>query len=72
MDSWKGSLGAMASHGETDGPRVAEANAALSWWKTRTFMVSEMGISPERAEVLLDKADAAEAVAHAYAEAVVR
>lgn len=50
---WRGSLGAMASRGETDGPRVAEATAALAWWKHRAAMI-ETGIDPERAEELAD------------------
>lgn len=48
---WRASLGAMASRGETDGPRVAEAKAALSWWRTREFLTSEFG--QERADSLL-------------------
>ncbi|KUH86522.1 hypothetical protein [Mycobacterium sp. IS-1556] len=50
---WRGSLGAMASRGEVDGPRVQEATAALAWWKHRGAMI-ETGIDPERAEELAD------------------
>lgn len=48
---WRASLGAMASRGEVDGPRVAEARAALSWWRTRDFLISEFG--SERGDSLL-------------------
>lgn len=51
--AWRGSLGAMASRGEFDGPRVQEATAALAWWKHRTTMI-ETGIDPSRAEELAD------------------
>lgn len=54
MESWRARLGVLASRGETDGPRVAEARAALSWWRRRTFLIKEMDISPERADSLLD------------------
>ncbi|POX88376.1 hypothetical protein C3473_27290 [Mycobacterium kansasii] len=63
--SWRGSLGAMASRGEVDGPRVQEATAALAWWKHRAAMI-DTGIDPERAEELADLIDTgtdAEAVA---------
>jgi hypothetical protein len=58
-------LGVLASRGETDGPRVAEARAALSYWRTRTFLIREMNVSPERADALLDLIEA-----EAQAEAV--
>lgn len=51
--SWRGSLGAMASRGEVNGPRVEEATAALAWWKHRQAII-ETGIPPERAEELAD------------------
>lgn len=51
--AWRGSLGAMASRGEVDGPRVQEATAALAWWKHRGAMV-ETGIDPDGAEELAD------------------
>lgn len=44
----------MASRGEVDGPRVAECDAALAWWRIRSRLVKEMDITPERAESLLD------------------
>lgn len=53
VESWRAKLGAMASRGERSGPRVEEANAALSWWKHRQSII-ETGISPERAEELAD------------------
>lgn len=54
MESWRARLGVLASRGETDGPRVAEAKAALSYWRRRTFLIREMDISPEQADELLD------------------
>lgn len=75
MESWRARKAVMASRGEVDGPRVAEADAALSWWRTRTFLVREMSLTEERADSLLelldrhadvdqaDAADTAEAVA---------
>ncbi len=77
MESWRARLGVLASRGETDGPRVAEARAALAFWRTRTFLIREMNVSPEHADQLLDlidhqpDAEAAEA-AEADAEAVAR
>ncbi|KWX25624.1 hypothetical protein AFM11_05185 [Mycolicibacterium wolinskyi] len=50
---WRARLGAMASRGEVDGPRVAEAKAALSWWKARGLLVDDLGVDPVRAESLL-------------------
>lgn len=49
-------LGAMASRGETDGPRVEEARAALSWHRTRATLIRE-GVSEERADALMDLLD---------------
>lgn len=54
MESWRARKAVMASRGETDGPRVAEADAALSWWRVRAFLVKEMSISPAQAEELLE------------------
>lgn len=64
----------MASRGEVDGPRVAEAKAALSWWRARGLLVDDLSVDPVRAESLLalifpeigtdaEAAEAAEAVA---------
>lgn len=53
VEFWRSRLGAMASRGETDGPRVEEARTALSWWRTRAFLIRE-GSSPEQADELLD------------------
>jgi|UPI0003684D6C hypothetical protein len=73
MESWRARLGVLASRGETDGPRVAEARSALSWWRTRAFLIREMGITPERAESLLDLIDQTADATHAEAvEAVAR
>jgi hypothetical protein len=56
MESWRARLGVLASRGETDGPRVAEARAALSWHRHRTFLIRE-GSTPEQADALLDLID---------------
>ncbi|WP_075394033.1 hypothetical protein [Mycobacteroides abscessus] len=66
MESWRASKAVRASRGETDGPRVAEAEAALEWWRHRTYLVREMNVPPDEAEALLDvivHADAAQAAA---------
>ena len=54
VESWRARLGALASRGETDGPRVAEAKAALSYWRRRTFLVNECDVSEAQADALLD------------------
>lgn len=54
MESWRGRKAVLASRGEVDGPRVAECDAALAWWRIRSRLVLEMGITEERAESLLD------------------
>ncbi len=54
MESWRGRKAVLASRGEIDGPRVAECDAALAWWRIRSRLVSEMGITEKRAEALLD------------------
>lgn len=54
---WRARLGALASRGETTGPRVEEAKAALSYWRKRTFLIRETDIAPERADDLLDLID---------------
>lgn len=71
MESWRARLGVLASRGETDGPRVAEARAALSWWRTRTFLIKEMDISEERADTLLELVRQPEGEADQPAAAVV-
>lgn len=56
-ESWKARLGALASRGETDGPRVAEARRALAWWRAHSFFSSEIdrgALSIETAEHMLD------------------
>lgn len=67
MESWRARLGAMASRGETDGPRVAEARSALAWWKHRQSIV-ETGIPAERAEELADLIAANAATSEAVAQ----
>ncbi|ORB40952.1 hypothetical protein [Mycobacterium persicum] len=72
MEQWRSRKAVMASRGETSGPRVDEADAALSWWRVRSFLIKEMDVTEARADALmdmLDKADAAKADA-AKAEAV--
>lgn len=70
MESWRARLGVLASRGETDGPRVTEARAAMSWWRTRTFLIREMNLTEERADSLLDLIDRhADVDAQAQAEA---
>lgn len=65
---WRGRLGQLTAAGVTDGPQVAEARAALAWWRTRTFMLKELGLPAEQADALLDETDApAEAAAQAVA-----
>lgn len=65
MESWRARLGVLASRGETDGPRVAEARAALTWWRHRTYLTRDMGIAPDQADALLETIDQ-----HAAAEVV--
>lgn len=55
MTSWRARLGVLASRGEVDGPRVDECRYALSIWRTRTFLLRELGISDERADELINK-----------------
>lgn len=54
VEFWRARLGAMASRGETDGPRVDEARAALSWWRRHAFLIKELDLTPERAASLTD------------------
>lgn len=54
MESWRARLGVLASRGETDGPRVDEARAALSWWRRHAFLMRNLDLTPERADALLD------------------
>ncbi|MDV3291911.1 hypothetical protein [Mycobacterium avium] len=54
MASWRARKAVMASRGEVDGPRVAEADAALTWWRHRTYLVRDMGIAAEHADKLMD------------------
>ncbi|ABK66857.1 MULTISPECIES: hypothetical protein [Mycobacterium avium complex (MAC)] len=57
VEFWRSRLGAMASRGETDGPRVDEARAALSWLRRHAFLVRNLDITPERADSLMDLID---------------
>ncbi|WP_137146930.1 hypothetical protein [Mycolicibacterium sp. CR10] len=54
MAGWRARLGALASRGETDGPRVEACRTALAWWRHRGFLVTDIGLSVEQAEDLLD------------------
>lgn len=69
MESWRARKAVMASRGETTGSRVDEADVALSWWRTRAFLIRE-GSTPEQADALLDLID--RHAAAVQAEAVVR
>jgi hypothetical protein len=55
MASWRGRLAVMASRGEVDGPRVAEAKAALSNWRLRNFLTRDCGYTPPAADALIDR-----------------
>lgn len=66
MEFWRSRLGAMASRGETDGPRVDQARAALSWHRTRATLIRE-GVAGQRADELADLI-----AEHTDTEAVVR
>lgn len=57
MPSWRARKAVLASRGEVDGPRVEEADAALTWWRHRTYLIRDMGLSAERADDLLDQID---------------
>lgn len=73
MEGWRARLAVMASRGDTDGPRVEEARAALAWWRHGTYLTRDMGLSPERADDLLDQIDSeaqTEPEARTHAEAV--
>lgn len=56
MESWRGRKAVLASRGETTGPRVDEADAALAWWRNRKTLLN-MGIPADEAEALLDQID---------------
>ncbi|WP_244174507.1 hypothetical protein [Mycobacterium persicum] len=63
----------MASRGETSGPRVDEADAALSWWRVRAFLIKELDVTEARADALMDILEPCDAKADtARAEAVAR
>lgn len=57
MESWRARKAVLASRGEVDGPRVTECAAALSFWRRRTFLIRDTGLTPERADALLDLID---------------
>lgn len=53
MESWRARKAVMASRGEVNGPRVDQCDAALDWWRHRTYLIREVRVAPERAEALL-------------------
>lgn len=56
-ESWRGRLAALASRGETDGPRVAECRQALAWWNAHELFGREIDrgtLTIETAERMLD------------------
>lgn len=55
MESWRARKGVLASRGETDGPRVEECNAALSFWRLRMFLVREFGMTVEHVDAVVDQ-----------------
>ncbi|WP_237394259.1 hypothetical protein [Mycobacterium paraintracellulare] len=57
MESWRARKAVLASRGEVDGARVAECDAALSFWRRRTFLIRDTGLTAERADALLDLID---------------
>ena len=70
MESWRARKAVLASRGEVDGSRIAECDAALSFWRRRTSLIRDTGLTPERADELLDLIDAdAERAEPAAAEA---
>lgn len=54
MAGWRARKAVMASRGEVDGPRVEECTSALTWWRHRTYLVRDMGMSEVQADELLD------------------
>ncbi|NKR69757.1 hypothetical protein GS536_17205 [Rhodococcus hoagii] len=57
MAGWRSRLGVLASRGETSGPRVDEARAALSWWRLRAAVDREVAsglVDENRADAVLD------------------
>ncbi|BCI83452.1 hypothetical protein MTY66_50770 [Mycolicibacterium sp. TY66] len=68
--SLRASLGAMASRGETSGPRVEATRAALEWQSNRATLM-KMGFTEDQAEDLADVIEQKAAQA-AEAEAVAR
>ncbi|MDL9947764.1 hypothetical protein QSJ19_19710 [Gordonia sp. ABSL11-1] len=57
MAGWRSRLGVLASRGETSGPRVDEARAALSWWRLRAAVNREVAsglVDQDQADAVLD------------------
>ncbi|GAA1462686.1 hypothetical protein [Williamsia maris] len=42
MESWRATLSALKSRGETDGPRVDAAESGLSYWRCHTALFREV------------------------------
>ncbi|UXA10758.1 hypothetical protein KXD97_22115 [Mycobacterium sp. SMC-8] len=56
--SWRGTLGVLASRGETTGPRVEEAQVALSWHRLTDAIRAEAErgfLTESRAESLINQ-----------------
>ncbi|MBF6161056.1 hypothetical protein [Nocardia cyriacigeorgica] len=56
-ETWKSRLGALASRGEVDGPRVEECRRALAWWAAHKLFSGEIdrgAMTVELAEQMLD------------------
>lgn len=56
-ETWKARLGALASRGEVDGPRVEECRRALAWWSAHRLFSAEIDrgtLTIETAERMLD------------------
>lgn len=53
MLSWRARKAVLASRGEVDGPRVAECNEALSYWRMHATLVRELQIDADAAHSLV-------------------
>ncbi|WP_067389572.1 hypothetical protein [Mycolicibacterium novocastrense] len=53
MLSWRARKAVLASRGEVDGPRVAECNEALSYWRMHATLLRELQIDADAAHSLL-------------------
>ncbi|WP_172435199.1 hypothetical protein BJN37_06775 [Mycobacterium avium subsp. hominissuis] len=53
MQSWRARKAVLASRGEVNGPRVAECNEALSYWRMHATLLRELQIDSDAAHSLL-------------------